>query len=69
MNLSVAESKKTFAGSTDILLIFPACLKTAVNMGYISDPHAREYGTAVYLCEEPSVSFNAFWSERIKQVR
>lgn len=37
--------------------------------GSISNPHAREYGTSVFLCGEPLVSFNNFWSERIKQIR
>jgi hypothetical protein len=35
-------------------------------VGSISNPHAREYGTAVYLCEEPVRSFNQFWGERIR---
>ena len=35
-------------------------------VGSISNPHARELGTAVYLCEEPVRSFNQFWSERIR---
>jgi hypothetical protein len=34
-------------------------------VGSISNPHAREYGTSVYLCEEPKKSFNEFWKERI----
>ena len=34
-------------------------------VGSISNPHAREYGTAVYLCEEPKSSFNEFWKKRI----
>jgi hypothetical protein len=33
-------------------------------VGSISNPHAREYGTAVYLCEDPTRSFNEFWAER-----
>lgn len=33
-------------------------------VGSISNPHAREYGTAVYLCEDPNRSFNEFWAER-----
>jgi hypothetical protein len=31
-------------------------------VGKISNPDAREYGTAVYLCENPVNSFNQFWS-------
>jgi hypothetical protein len=38
-------------------------------IGKISDPDAREYGAAVYLCEEPVTSFNAFWKERTKDIR
>ncbi len=33
-------------------------------VGRISNPHAREYGTSVYLCVEPVTSFNQFWKER-----
>ena len=36
-------------------------------VGRISNPDAREFGTTVYLIEEPVRSFNSFWSERIKQ--
>jgi hypothetical protein len=35
-------------------------------IGTISNPDAREFGTAVYLCEEPFMSFNKFWAERLK---
>jgi hypothetical protein len=35
-------------------------------IGKISDPDAREYGTAVYLCEFPKTSFNAFWKRRLE---
>jgi len=37
-------------------------------IGSISDPDAREYGTTVYLCQEPVMSFNSFWTERLKQL-
>jgi hypothetical protein len=37
--------------------------------GRISNPLAREYGTTVYLCQKPVRSFNAFWKERIVQVK
>lgn len=30
-------------------------------VGCISNPHAREYGTTVYLCSRPRHRFNAFW--------
>ncbi len=38
-------------------------------IGRISDLDAREYGTGVFLCEEPVTSFNVFWEERIKDIR
>jgi len=34
-------------------------------VGRISNPDAREFGTAVYLCEDPVRSFNLFWARRI----
>ncbi len=37
-------------------------------VGSISNPHARESGTSVYLFEEPTQSFNKFWEERIKSL-
>jgi len=37
-------------------------------VGSISNPDAREYGTAVYLCENPVTSFNKFWTERLKML-
>ena len=38
-------------------------------IGKISAPDAREYGTSVYLCEEPVISFNKFWIERTRELR
>ena len=38
-------------------------------IGRISDPDAREYGTGVFLCEEPVTSFNVFWEERTCNIR
>jgi hypothetical protein len=38
-------------------------------IGRISDLDAREFGTGVFLCEEPVTSFNVFWEERIKDIR
>lgn len=38
-------------------------------IGRISDPDAREYGAAVYLCQEPVSSFNEFWKERTAGMR
>jgi hypothetical protein len=37
-------------------------------VGKISNPDAREFGTTVYLCQEPVISFNKFWSERLKEL-
>jgi hypothetical protein len=37
-------------------------------VGSISDPDAREYGTTVYLCQEPVMSFNRFWKERLQKI-
>jgi hypothetical protein len=33
--------------------------------GSISNPDAREYGTAVFLCQQPVISFNVFWNSRL----
>jgi hypothetical protein len=35
--------------------------KKITEVGKISNPHAREFGTTVYLCKEPVASFNKFW--------
>jgi ABC-type multidrug transport system fused ATPase/permease subunit len=35
-------------------------------IGKISNPDAREFGTAVYLCEYPKISFNEFWKRRLE---
>ncbi len=37
-------------------------------VGSISNPDAREFGTTVYLCEDPVSSFNEFWTERIREI-
>jgi hypothetical protein len=36
-------------------------------VGTITNPHAREYGTTVYLCENPVQSFNQFWELRLNE--
>jgi hypothetical protein len=36
-------------------------------IGSVSDPHAREFGTTVYLCVDPTGSFNHFWEARLKR--
>jgi hypothetical protein len=38
-------------------------------VGGITDPDSREFGTSVYLCEDPVASFNKFWIERVKSIR
>ncbi len=38
-------------------------------IGKISDPDAREYGVAVYLCENPVTSFNTFWKARTSDIK
>ncbi len=38
-------------------------------IGRISNPDAREYGTGVFLFNDPVTSFNEFWIERLKEVR
>ena len=42
--------------------------KKITRIGSIQNPDAREFGTTVYLCEEPAESFNKFWKERIKEI-
>ena len=37
-------------------------------VGSISNPDAREYGTTVYLCQEPVSSFNEIWKARLKEL-
>jgi hypothetical protein len=46
-----------------------ALFKKITKIGSITNPDARECGTAVYLCEEPIMSFNIFWAERINRLR
>jgi len=36
-------------------------------VGSIANPDAREFGTTVWLCEEPEGSFNKFWKKRVEQ--
>ena len=40
--------------------------KKATLVGRISNPDAREFGTAVYLCQNPEISFNIFWNSRLQ---
>ena len=46
-----------------------AIFKKITKVGSITNPDAREYGTQVYLCEEPVSSFNKFWTERVSMLR
>ena len=48
----------------DIRALFRKITKT----GSITNINAREYGTAVYLCEDPVDSFNKFWALRISEI-
>ena len=48
----------------DIKFLF----RKITEIGKICDPDAREFGTAVFLCEEPVMSFNAFWKNRLKEL-
>ncbi|MBI5010565.1 MAG: glycosyltransferase family 39 protein [Bacteroidia bacterium] len=41
-----------------------ALFSKITRVGSITNPHAREYGTAVYLCEDPTRSFNEVWAQR-----
>ena len=46
-----------------------ALFRKITNVGSITNPDAREYGTTVYLCEDPVMSFNRFWAERTDKLR
>jgi hypothetical protein len=48
----------------DVKVLFRKITK----IGSITDPDSREYGTSVYLGQEPTQSFNKFWKERIKNL-
>lgn len=48
----------------DVRMLF----KKITKIGGITNPHSREYGTSVYLAQEPVDSFNKFWKERIKEL-
>jgi len=45
----------------DVRMVFRKITK----IGSIENPDAREFGTSVYLCEEPVSGFNQFWIRRI----
>jgi hypothetical protein len=44
-----------------------ALFRKITKVGSITNPDSREYGTAVYLCQDPVRSFNSFWAERLKR--
>jgi hypothetical protein len=48
----------------DVKMLFRKITK----IGSISNSYAREFGTSVYLCEDPVRSFNEFWAARIKEL-
>lgn len=48
----------------DIGLVF----NKITGVGSVKNRNAREFGTTVYLCEEPSGSFNSFWKQRTEQM-
>lgn len=37
-------------------------------IGAVTNPHARERGTSVYLCRQPKADFGIFWAERVREV-
>lgn len=37
-------------------------------VGRITNPLAREFGTRVYLCQKPRTSFNQFWTLRVQNL-
>lgn len=43
--------------------------KKITKVGGITNPHSREYGTSVYLAQDPVESFNQFWKIRTKGMR
>jgi hypothetical protein len=49
----------------DVRGLFGECKE----IGKISNPLAREYGTGVWLCTQPRVDFNKFWEQRVSQIK
>jgi hypothetical protein len=39
-----------------------------IEIGRISNPMAREFGTGVFLCRNPKLSFNEFWRKTIQKI-
>jgi hypothetical protein len=48
----------------DVIKLF----RKITDIGSIKNPDAREFGTTVYLCEDPVMSFNKFWTERLSRL-
>ncbi|HKK41796.1 MAG TPA: glycosyltransferase family 39 protein [Bacteroidales bacterium] len=46
-----------------------AIFKKVILVGKITNPYAREFGTQVYLCGDPTGSFNAFWTARLEKLK
>lgn len=49
----------------DVASLFGECRE----IGKISNPLAREYGTGVWLCTQPRVDFNKFWEQRVSEIK
>lgn len=49
----------------DVKSLFGECKE----IGMISNPLAREYGTGVWLCTQPRVDFNKFWEQRVLEIK
>jgi hypothetical protein len=77
-----AIARKNYQSLIIILLaLFNVAIRLLVigNLGYHRDellyfslgqhPDAREYGIAVYLCEDPKTNFNEFWANQLKDLR
>jgi 4-amino-4-deoxy-L-arabinose transferase-like glycosyltransferase len=48
----------------DVKKLFSDCRE----IGKVTNPLSREYGTGVWLCTNPRASFNGFWKLRVAQV-
>jgi 4-amino-4-deoxy-L-arabinose transferase-like glycosyltransferase len=55
-----------FGYSLFVVRLIPAILSGV--MVILVSAIAREFGTAVYLCEYPKISFNEFWTNRLRNL-
>jgi hypothetical protein len=39
------------------------------SIGSVTNPHAREFGTTVYMCRSPRPEFFRFYKERVKEIK